>query len=160
MEYPPLVTTTVTNPTNTTNNAMTTMSPTAMVPPDYTAALLELKNKINLLKTTMQPSSTPPTTVDYAAELVSLKKELQSLHTLITTAVEQLKTDIASLHAAPMSSDMDMDGENHMENNLDIMELIAELKHDIANIALEMRAKFQQQATLKSTTNPKSTPKT
>jgi len=117
MEYPPLVTTTVTNPTNTTNNAMTTMSPTAMVPPDYTAALLELKNEINLLKTTMQPSSTPPTTVDYAAELVSLKKELQSLHTLITTAVEQLKTDIASLHAAPMSSDMDMDGENHMENN-------------------------------------------
>jgi len=35
----------------------------------------------------------------------------------------------------------------------DVSELIAELKHDIAAIALEMQAKFNQQETLKLPTN-------
>jgi len=41
-----------------------------------------------------------------------------------------------------------------MEITPEISELIAELKHDIATVALEMRAKFGQQATLKSNNQP------
>jgi len=44
---------------------------------------------------------------------------------------------------------------NHtMEISPEITKLIDELKHDIATVALEMRAKFEQQATLYSTNQP------
>jgi len=88
------------------------------------------------------------TTVDYAAELASLRNDLNSLRTLITTAVEQLTTDIASLHATPASSNMETETDYSTTDTPEISDLIADLKRDIANIATEMREKFQQQATV------------
>ncbi len=41
-----------------------------------------------------------------------------------------------------------------MEISPEILELIAELKHDIATVAIEMRAKFGQQTNVKSTNQP------
>jgi len=100
---------------------------------------------------------------DYTAELASLKNELQSLRTLITTAVAQLKTEIASLHATPTPSDMTID-EDHSQKTTtnspttnELSDLIAELRHDIATIVLESRAMFQQQAILKVPINQKHT---
>jgi len=58
--------------------------------------------------------------------------------------VEQLKTEIASLHATPMSSDMETDAKhytattNHHPITPDLPALIAELKHDIATMVLEL----------------------
>jgi len=105
--------------------------------------LLELKNKINQLKTIMQPLSTTTTTmVDYAAELESLKRDLQSLCTFITTAVEQLKTKIVSIHV-PASNDLEADAEPTMDHTPNILEHIAELKQDIAAIVHETKTLFQ-----------------
>jgi len=95
--------------------------------------------------TLTMPSTTTTTMVDYAAELKSLKNNLQSLWTLITTAVEQLKTEITSLHATMALSNMETDVDHSTETTPDISELIADLKHDIVTIALEMQAKFAQQ---------------
>jgi len=103
------------------------------------------------LETKTAPSSAAPP-VDYAAELAALKNELQSLRTLINTVVSQLKTEIASLHMTPASNAMETDIDHSTETTLAIPELIAELKHDIATIALEMRAKFNQLATTKKST--------
>jgi len=81
--------------------------------------------------------------VDYTAELVSLKTELQSLPMLIMTAVAQLKTEIASLHTTQMSSDMETEAENSLTATsphpatTELSILIAELRHDIATIVLE-----------------------
>jgi len=102
-------------------------------------------------------STTTTTMVDYTAELAALKINLQSLRTLITTAVEQLKMEIASLHATPATSDIKTDDDHSTATTPALSDLIADLKHNIATIALKMRAKFQQQATLKSNTNPKCT---
>jgi len=115
--------------------------------------------------TALKPSTTP-TTANYDKELLSLKTEINSLRTLITTAVEQFKTAIATMDKkkhekvpphAPESNAMETDGEHHMEPTPDILELIAELKHDIATIAIEMRAKFHQTEILLSTTQPQGT---
>jgi len=105
-------------------------------------------------------STTTMTMVDYTAELASLKNNLNSLHTLITTTVEQLKAEIASLHATPALSNMEMEVKQSTATTPEISDLIADLKHDIATIALKMHAKFQQQATLHSTTKPPGTPAT
>jgi len=133
-EYPPLVNTNATTPISHTTAATTNTATATTAIPECTTALLELKNEINLLKTTMQPLSTSTAaTVDYAAELASLKQDLQSLRTLITTAVEQLKTEIASsTQSFPASNDMEMEREHEMEHHQDLPELIAELKNDIA----------------------------
>ncbi len=135
--------------------AATTASTTTAAT-DCTMALLELKNEISMLKTSMKPPNTTPATVDYAAELVALKQDLHSLHTFITTAVEQLAMDIASLHAAPVVGDMETDNAS-MEHTTNIPELIDDLKHDIATLAMEMRAKFHQLETQKSKKTQKCT---
>jgi len=130
--------------------AATTIASTPLVAPDYTAALVELKNEISLLKTSVKPPNTTPVTVDYAAELVALKQDLQSLRTFITTAVEQLTTDIASLHVTHVAEsfevtppaptrEMEIDDGHSTEPTPETHELIAELRHDIATIAHEMR---------------------
>jgi len=150
MEYPPL------SPTTAATSTATTATPTATATPDCTTALLELKNEISMLKTSMKPSNTTPAPVDYAAELAALKQEIQSLCTFITTALEQLKTEIASPHATPVLGDMETDNAS-MEQSTKIPELIAELKHDIATIAMEMRAKFNQLATQTLTKHQKGT---
>ncbi len=145
-EYPPLVNN-ATTPTSLLSNPSTSneSSPTT----DCTTALRELKHEINLLKATVSPpNSTTTATVDYAAELAELKNDLQSLRTLITTAVEQLKMDIASTHATPATSAMETDTDHSTATTPELSDLIADLKQDIATIALEMRAKFQQQEAL------------
>jgi len=81
-------------------------------------------------------------TVDYAADLVALKNDLQSLCTLITTAVEQLKMEISSLHATPTMNEMETDAEKSITATPDLSDLIADLKHDIATTTIEMQAKF------------------
>ncbi len=83
--------------------------------------------------------------VDYAAELAALKNDLQSLCILITTAVEQLKTEITSTHATPAMTAMETDTDH---STPELSNLIANLKHDIATITLEMRVKFKQQETI------------
>jgi len=108
---------------------------------------------------TSHSNSTPLSTsvVDYATELAALKSDLQSLRTLITTAVEQLKLEITSMHATPDTSAMETEANHSTTTTPEISDLIADLKHDIATIAIKMRAKFQQQATLQTNTNPKHT---
>jgi len=80
--------------------------------------------------------------VDYTAELMSLKTELQSLCMLITMAVAHPKTEIASLHATQTSHDMETNEENsqtatspHPTAN-ELSNLIAELRHDIATTGI------------------------
>jgi len=90
------------------------------------------------LATNNAPSNATPAPVDYIAELAALKQDLQSLRTLITTAVTQLKMEIASLQATPALNDMETDIDHSMDHTPAIPELIAELKHDIATIALKM----------------------
>jgi len=136
--------------------AATTTASTPLVAPEYTAALVELKNEISLLKTSVKPPNTTPVTVDYAAELVALKQDLKSLCTFITTTVEQLTMDIASLDAAPVVGDMETDNAS-WDHTADIPDLIDKLKHDIATLAMEMRAKFVQLATQKLTKTQKCT---
>jgi len=146
IEYPPLPSKVVTAPasnpsTTTTEQQLTTVSP------ECATMLIELKNEIQQLKQSMQPASTTtPTKVDYAAELQSLKSELQSLRNFINTAVEQLKTEIVSIHAPTTAMETDLD--HATETTPEISELIADLKQDIANVAIEMRAKFQKQEAL------------
>jgi len=118
-------------------------------------------NSNSSICTLLPPGTLTAATVDYMAELVSLKTELQSLCMLIMTAVVQLKTEIASLHATHTSSDMETEAENsptatnpHPTTN-ELSNLIAELRHDIATIVLESRAMFQKQAILKTPLNPK-----
>jgi len=82
--------------------------------------------------------STTTTTVDYAAELAALKNDLQSLRTLITTAVEQLKRESSSLHATPATNEMETDGDKSMTTTPDLPDLIADLKHDIATTTIKM----------------------
>jgi len=71
--------------------------------------------------------------------------------------VTQLKTEIASLHPTPESNDMETKVDHSKETTPNISDFITELNHDIATIAIKMWAKFAQQATLKSTNNPKCT---
>ncbi len=135
-EYPPLVSNVVKSSSN---------NPSVQSTTDCTSALLELKNEINLLKTTMSPPNiTTTATVDYAAELAALKNDLQSLRSLITTAVEQLKTEIATTHATPATNAMETDTDPSTPPTPELSDLIAELKNEIATMATEMRAKFQE----------------
>jgi len=81
------------------------------------------------------PLNSTPTTVDYVAELASLKTDLNSLRSLITTAVEQLKNDIASLLVTPASSKMETEAdeaEPPTSTTPALSDLFANLKHDIA----------------------------
>ncbi len=124
----------------------------ATVTPDCASMLLELKNEINQLKTIIQPpSNTKTPTVDYAAELESLKRDLQSLRNFITTAVEQLKTEIVSIHAIQAPNEMETDVEHNMDHSPNILDLIAELKQDIAAVVHETRTLFQTERNAFST---------
>jgi len=97
-----------------------------------------LTSSTNVSATTM---SAPTTKVDYAAELQLIKMELASLCTLITSAVEQMNNAVESFKATPPvpTREMEIDDGHSTEPTPETHELIAELKHDIATIALEMR---------------------
>jgi len=95
------------------------------------------------------------TTTDYANGLLSIKKEISDLKTLITTVVEQFTTAIKSLHATSSSPSPsnDMDTEvnqptaphNPTPNSPDLSAIINELKHKLATFVIKMRALFQQE---------------
>jgi len=99
------------------------------------------------LAPTNAPTTVTAIPVDYRAKMEALKQDLQSLRTLINTAVAQLKQDIASIQVFKVthtSNDMETDLEPSLAPTPAIPELIAELKHDIATVVIKMRAKFAQ----------------
>ncbi len=94
-------------------------------------------------------TSNATTTDDYAAELQLIKKEIASLRTLISSAVEQLQSAVTSIKANPIQTsasdkameietDQSIDTNHSKETTPEISELITELKNDIAMIAVEM----------------------
>jgi len=111
------------------------------------------------------PSTTATTTSNYAVELLSIKTELTMLKTIIATAMEQMKSAIASLTVPPQpskSSNMDTDdgqstASNHSNPNThNLSALIKELKNEITTFVHKTRALFQPQAKLMQTVNPQS----
>jgi len=85
----------------------------------------------------------------HAMELASIKKELTKLHTMITDAVEQFKTAIASLATTHTTqpqtfTDMDTEGDTSMQCNkksqkaTDLADIIQDLKYELATIITEM----------------------
>jgi len=99
---------------------------------DQSAEASSTTTTVGLNKPSAAPTqATTQMMVDYAAELAALKNDLQSLRTLITTAVEQLKMEISSLHANLATNEMEMDAEKSMTTTPDLSDLIAGLKHDI-----------------------------
>jgi len=100
------------------------------------------------------PTPATPLPVTSDKELMSIKTEINSLRILITTAMEQFTAAIATkapqthTSASPPVLEpcaMETDVAHPQVTTSDLLELIAELKHDIATIAVEMRAKFSQQ---------------
>jgi len=87
-------------------------------------------------------------------ELSAIKKELADLRIMITNAVDQFKSAIATLTTTTQSrqsNDMDTKVEtstacNHTTTtSTDLAAVIQDLKYEIATIITEMRALFQQQ---------------
>jgi len=83
-----------------------------------------------------------------------LKKELADLRILITNAVDQFKSAIATLTTttrSPQSNDMDTEVDtstartHHTTNSTDLAAVIQDLKYEIATIITETRALFEQQ---------------
>jgi len=102
---------------------------------DQSAESTPVPQSTSNIGTSTPLSSTTTTMVDYAAELASLRTDLNSLRSLITTAVEQLKTEIASLLVTPASSNMETETdevEPPTATTPALSDLIADLKHDIA----------------------------
>jgi len=100
------------------------------------------------------------TTNDHATALLSIKTEIILLKTIIATAMEQIKTAIASLTVPSRpstSSAMDTEVEQATEihhsnpNPPDLSALITDLKNEIATIVQETRALLKPQ--LHSTQN-------
>jgi len=136
----------------------------AEAPPHTTATKNSTSNSNN-----PPPLTATTTTTDYATELLLLKTEINALKTLITSAVEQFKTAIASFPVAtqsPPSSAMDTDVEESMEHHtktqtqLEFADLIQDLKLEIATIVTESRALFKQQLLLTPTNRCHSSPVT
>jgi len=84
----------------------------------------------------------------HATELASIKKELTKLRTMITDAVEQFKTAIASLATTPTtqtqtSTDMDTEVDTspcnkNSQKATDLADVIQDLKYKPATIITEM----------------------
>ncbi len=119
--------------------------------PDATVTLLATTNSVNTTATLVQT-----TTVDYAAELQLIKMELATLRALISSAVEQMQSAVASLKTNPVQTstmetkateieaDQSTDANHSKDATPEISDLITELKNDIATIAVEMREKFNE----------------
>jgi len=134
-----------------TNQSQRTMTLTATAMATATTATVTTAETTATNSTSSSSALTHSTpkdaTVDYAAELASFRSELQSLRTLITTVVAQLKTDIASLHNNQASTAMETDADHPTETTPTISELMADLKHDIATIIVDLKLDV---ATIKS----------
>jgi len=96
-------------------------------------------------------ATTPPT--EYATELMSIKTEISKLKTILATAMEQFKTDIASLTApanTTPSIDMDTETSHSMVTNTptpnppDLSAIIIDLKNKISIFARKTKALIQQ----------------
>jgi len=102
-------------------------------------------------------SSTPTTTIpiNYAAEMNALKQEIADLCSIVTSAVEQIKSAIASLPTSrnPHSNEMETETETITNNPISSQNsrLCKWPKHDIATFVIETKAMFQQQANLQLT---------
>jgi len=106
----------------------------------------------------MVPATVTTTTVDYAAEMKLIKQELASLRTLITSAVEQMKSATDSLASSRPTSTRAMDIEVDMPKDtnrparpnhlpIEINDLVTDLKYEIATIVMETRALFEKSKT-------------
>ena len=119
---------------------------------EATAATVSDTSKGNTPSTSKHSADQHPSN-DYAIELLSIKKELTELRTMLTTAVEQFKTAIATLATnKPQRSDaMDTEVEtsskhhNTTKNTTDLADVIQDLKYELATIITETRAVFEQQ---------------
>jgi len=98
---------------------------------------------------TVASTTAPPApSIDYATEIASLKAEILSLHTIITEAVEQLKSAVASFpttsNASPHATSTSTAMETDVANQIDIPALIIDLKKDIAHVLQETRIMFNE----------------
>jgi len=107
-------------------------------------------------------------TVDYAAELQLIKTELASLCTLITSAVNQMKTATESLktsHPSPAWA-MEIEADKPIAANhpshlpTELHDIVTDLKYKIATIVIEMCALFEKSQTSKMTTHQPPPPAT
>jgi len=94
--------------------------------------------------TLTSPSNTSSTTtpVNYVAKLLLLKNKIQALCTMLTNTMEQTKMEIVSIRTTPVSAMETNDANSedttyHHQSTLDIPAIIANLKHNIANVALK-----------------------
>jgi len=128
-------------------------------------------NNLTSNQNNSQPANAATTNHEYTAELQSIKTELTALKAMITEAVEQFKTTIATLATTPrsFSSNMDTDAtgvdesiEHHTktQTQLEFADLIQDLKLEIATIVTESRALFKQQLLLTPTNRCHSSPVT
>jgi len=107
---------------------------------------------------TLISSTTMTNMADYATKLMSTKTELTTLWTIITLAVEQIKSAIESLPRASLSNAMETEAKHPIPKShscpspIDIHDLVTNLNHEIATIVIKTRALFQQQATSMLTT--------
>jgi len=73
---------------------------------------------------------------------------------MLITTVEQIKTKIVTIRTTLVSNAMEtndahsMATNHHHQSTLDIPTIIADLKHNIATIALKTRAMYQKHMTL------------
>jgi len=128
-------------------------------------------NNLTSNQNNSQPANAATTNQEYTAELQSIKTELTALKAMITEAVEQFKTTIATLatNTRSFSSNMDTDAtgveesiEHHTktQTQLEFADLIQDLKLEIATIVTESRALFKQQLLLTPTNRCHSSPVT
>jgi len=99
-------------------------------------------NSNNNLPPSSSTSNLSSIDMKYATELQSLKNEIQTLRTLLTNTVDQIKSEIASVFASipvkPSTSNTETLTSSNMETEVesptttDLSDLIAGLKHDIA----------------------------
>jgi len=107
---------------------------------------------------TLISSTTMTNMADYATKLMSTKTELATLWTIITLAVEQIKSAIESLPRTSLSNAMEIEAKNPTPKShscpspIDIHDLVTNLNHEIATIVIKTRALFQQQVTSMLTT--------
>jgi len=136
-------------------------SDTSVETPTTTTATPQPKS--NQTTATSNANNTPPNT-DTIGELAVIKQELAALRTMITTAVEQFKTALTTLATTKttqtqLSSAMDTEADTSVhhhrqtQNNADLVDVIQDLKYELATIITETRAVFEQQLFRAATIN-------
>jgi len=90
---------------------------------------------------------------DYATELLSLKNEIQALRTMLTTTVEQITNEIASIWTPQAIGAMEINAaqpqyshQHHHQQTSEISSLIHDIKYDIATFVIKTRALLQHRS--------------